>query len=83
MPVIAAGRDSRSVALATDIRSGAQLLLDDERFDGELALDDAQRAAMRDALRADRNVTLDAPAGRVFYVGCRRSTPALCGQLRS
>jgi xanthine dehydrogenase accessory factor len=64
--VISAGRDSRSVALATDIASGAQLLLDDGRFDGELALDDAQRAAMRDALRTDRNVTLDTPAGRVF-----------------
>src|ERR1044071_6848679 len=47
-------------------RSGAQLLLDDGRFDGELALDDAQRAAMRQALRADRNVTLDTAAGRVF-----------------
>jgi xanthine dehydrogenase accessory factor len=64
--VISAGRGSRSVALATDIASGAQLLLDDGRFDGELALDDAQRAAMRDALRTDRNVTLDTPAGRVF-----------------
>jgi xanthine dehydrogenase accessory factor len=64
--VIAAGRDSRSVALATDIRSGAQLLLDGERFDGELAFDDAQRAAMRDALRADRNVTLETAGGRVF-----------------
>lgn len=69
--VIAAGRDSRSVALATDIGSGAQLLLDGERFDGELVLDDAGRAAMRQALRADRNVTLqigpgDTPGGRVF-----------------
>jgi len=64
--VIAAGRASRSVALATELKSGAQLLLDAGRFDGELALDDAQRAAMRDALRADRNVTLDTPAGRVF-----------------
>ena len=64
--VIAAGRASRSVALATELKSGAQLLLDGERFDGELALDDAQRAAMRDALRADRNVTLDTAEGRVF-----------------
>ena len=64
--VIAAGRDSRSVALATELRSGAQLLLDGERFDGELALDETQRAAMHDALRTDRNVTLDTDAGRVF-----------------
>jgi xanthine dehydrogenase accessory factor len=71
--VIAAGRASRSVALATDLRSGAQLLLQPapaeaggDRFDGELALDEAQRAAMREALRADRNLTLDTAAGRVF-----------------
>ncbi len=64
--VIAAGHEARSVALATDLASGAQLLLDDDRFGGELALDEAQRAAMRDALRADRNVTLEAGAGRVF-----------------
>jgi xanthine dehydrogenase accessory factor len=64
--VIAAGRASRSVALATELRSGAQLLLDSDRFEGELALDEAQRAAMRDALRTDRNLTLDTEAGRVF-----------------
>src|SRR6185437_4469188 len=64
--VIAAGRDSRSVALATELKSGAQLLLDAGRFDGDLALDDAQRAAMRDAVRTDRNLTLDTAAGRVF-----------------
>jgi len=64
--VIAAGREARSVALATDLKSGAQLLLDGDRFDGELALDETQRAAIRDALRADRNVTLDAAGTRVF-----------------
>ncbi len=64
--VIAAGHEARSVALATELTSGAQLLLDGNRFDGELALDDAQRAAMRDTLRADRNVTLETAAGRVF-----------------
>src|SRR5436190_9919926 len=64
--VIAAGRASRSVALATELDSGAQLLLDSDKFDGELLLDDAQRRAMRDALRTDRNVTLDTAAGRVF-----------------
>jgi xanthine dehydrogenase accessory factor len=64
--VIAAGREARSVALATDLTSGVQLLLDGDRFDGELALDDARRAAMREALRADRNVTLDTAGTRVF-----------------
>jgi len=64
--VIAAGHEARSVALATELKSGAQLLLDRDRFDGELALDEAQRAAMRDALRADRNLTLETAQGRVF-----------------
>jgi xanthine dehydrogenase accessory factor len=64
--VIAAGHEARSVALATELKSGAQLLLDDDRFDGELALDEAQRAAMREALSADRNLTLETAQGRVF-----------------
>ncbi len=64
--VIAAGQESRSVALATELNSGAQLLFDGVRFDGELALDEAQRAAMREALRADRTLTLETTAGRVF-----------------
>jgi xanthine dehydrogenase accessory factor len=64
--VIAAGRDHRSVALATGLKTGQQLLLDGDRTDGELALDDAAIGAMREALRADRNRTLDTAAGRVF-----------------
>ena len=64
--VIAAGRDHRSVALATQLKSGQQLLLDGARTDGELKLDDAAIGAMREALRADRNRTLDTAAGRVF-----------------
>ena len=64
--VIAAGQQSRSVALATELNSGAQLLLDGDRFAGELALDEAQRAAMREAMRTDRNLTLDTAASRVF-----------------
>jgi xanthine dehydrogenase accessory factor len=64
--VIAAGRDHRSVALATGLKSGHQLLLDGDRTDGELKLDDAAIGAMREALRADRNRTLDTAAGRVF-----------------
>ncbi|HEV8680492.1 MAG TPA: XdhC family protein [Stellaceae bacterium] len=64
--VIAAERAGRSIALATELKSGAQLLLDGDRFDGDLALDEAQRASMREALRADRNVTLETAAGRVF-----------------
>lgn len=64
--VIAAGREARSVALATDIKSGAQLLLDGERTEGDLILDEAGLGAMRDALRADRNRLIETPSGRVF-----------------
>ncbi len=64
--VLAAGRESRSVALATELGSGRQLLLDRDRFEGELELDEAAKAAMREALRADRTMTLDHHGERVF-----------------
>ena len=81
--VIAAGREARSVALATDIKSGAQLLLDgaSERTEGDLALDeaglgrDARRAARRPQ-PADRNrrrgrvfVQVFSPPRRCFVIG--------------
>jgi xanthine dehydrogenase accessory factor len=65
--VIAAGRESRSLALATDIKSGAQLLLEGERTEGDLALDEASLGEMRAALRSDRNRLIETSAGsRVF-----------------
>ena len=71
--VIAAGREARSVALATDIKSGAQLLLTPapahaggDRTEGDLGLDAEGLGAMRDALRADRNRLIETPGGRVF-----------------
>jgi xanthine dehydrogenase accessory factor len=64
--VIAAGREARSVVLATDLKTGAQLLLDGQRTEGELAIDDAAVGAMRDALRADRNRLIETAGGRVF-----------------
>src|SRR4051794_12080973 len=65
--VIAAGREARSLALATDIKSGAQLLLDGIRTEGDLALDEAGIGEMRAALRADRNRLIETSAGsRVF-----------------
>jgi xanthine dehydrogenase accessory factor len=64
--VLAAGREARSVVLATELESGRQLLLDADRVEGDLALDDAAVGKMREALRADRNLSLDTPAGRVF-----------------
>ena len=64
--VIAAGAEARSVALATELHSGAQLFLDGDTVEGDLDLDEASVAAIRQALRADRNITLDMAAGRVF-----------------
>jgi xanthine dehydrogenase accessory factor len=64
--VVEAGRAHRSVALATDLSTGRQLLLDGDRREGDLALDDAALAALREALRADRNRTIETAAGRVF-----------------
>jgi xanthine dehydrogenase accessory factor len=64
--VLAAGTQRRSVALATELKSGRQLLLDRDRFDGDLELQDVHRAAMRDALRADRNITIETANGSVF-----------------
>jgi xanthine dehydrogenase accessory factor len=64
--VIAAGHAARSVVLATELKSGRQLLLEDGRTEGDLALGEAGLAAMREALRADRNRMIEGPEGRVF-----------------
>jgi xanthine dehydrogenase accessory factor len=64
--VIAANAEGRSVALATELKSGAQLYLADDAVEGDLQLDAASVAAVREALRADRNISLDTAAGRVF-----------------
>lgn len=64
--VITAGRESRSVALATDIATGRQLLVGDDGTDGDLKLDAADLGSVREALRADRNTILETAAGRIF-----------------
>ena len=64
--VLAANVDGRSVALATDLKSGAQLFLDGDLTEGDLELDEMSLGAMREALRADRNISLDIADSRVF-----------------
>ena len=71
--VVAAGREHRSVALATDLESGRQLLLDPApaeagggAAEGDLALDETALAALREAMHADRNRTIETSQGRVF-----------------
>ncbi|MBV8888405.1 MAG: XdhC family protein [Alphaproteobacteria bacterium] len=81
--VVAAGRGGHSVALATELASGRQSLFEPasaeaggDRLDGDLDLDEASIAAIRDAVRGDRNVTLQTPSGRVFVQVY--STPRRC-----
>jgi xanthine dehydrogenase accessory factor len=64
--VIAANAEGHTVALATDLKSGAQLLLDGEQIEGDLELNETSLGAMREALRVDRNISLDTAEGRVF-----------------
>jgi xanthine dehydrogenase accessory factor len=64
--VIAANAEGRSVALLTELQSGAQQFFDGDAAEGELQLDEVSLGAMREALRVDRNITLDTASGRVF-----------------
>ena len=64
--VVAAARDHRSVALATDLGTGRQLLLDGEQVEGDLALEDLVLDRVRNAWRSGRNQTVETAAGPVF-----------------
>jgi xanthine dehydrogenase accessory factor len=64
--ILAVERDGHSVALATELASGRQILVGEDSAEGELELENVALAAVREALRADRNTTLDTPEGRVF-----------------
>jgi len=64
--VIAAGHETRSIALATDLATGRQLVVDDVAAEGDLTLNAAALAEVREALRIDRNMTLETSEGRIF-----------------
>jgi xanthine dehydrogenase accessory factor len=64
--VTAAGRESRSIALATDLATGRQLLVDDGAAEGDLTLNPAALAEVRQVLHSDRNLTLETSEGRIF-----------------
>lgn len=64
--VVAAARDHRSLALATNLATGRQLLLDGDHAEGDLTLEDASLAEVREAWRAGRNRTVETAAGPVF-----------------
>ncbi|MGQ0662756.1 MAG: XdhC family protein [Pseudomonadota bacterium] len=64
--LLAARAAGRPVALATDLGSGAQLLVYGEGTGGELAVAADLVAAMREALKRDNCTTLPSPSGPVF-----------------
>ena len=64
--VVAAARDHRSVALATDLTEGRQLLFDGDQVEGDLALDGAALDKVRETWRSGRNRTIETEAGPVF-----------------
>jgi xanthine dehydrogenase accessory factor len=64
--VVAAARAHRSVALATDLASGRQLVLDESATEGDLALDDTGLATVREIWRGGRNRTIEAAGARIF-----------------
>jgi xanthine dehydrogenase accessory factor len=64
--LMAARAAGRPVALATNLRSGQQLLIFRGETKGDLCLDVDMMMAADEALSTDRNITLNTPAGAVF-----------------
>src|SRR5215468_196031 len=64
--VVAAARDHRSVALATDLTTGRQVLLDGEQVVGDLALENGALNQVRETWRSGRNRSIEAAGGVVF-----------------
>jgi xanthine dehydrogenase accessory factor len=64
--LMAARTAGRPVALATNLRSGQQLLIFPGETRGDLCLDIDMVMAAGEALKTDRNITLNTPAGQVF-----------------
>ena len=61
-----AQRTKTPVALATDLETGAQSLIDGKDATGDLAPTPALREAAADALREDKGRTIETEGGRVF-----------------
>jgi xanthine dehydrogenase accessory factor len=64
--LMAARKAGRPVALATNLRSGQQLLVYADETAGDLCVDVDMMAAAADALKSDRNISFNTPAGEVF-----------------
>ena len=63
---LAASRAGRAAVLVTHLKSGQQSFIEGSEASGDLALDQAALAAIREAVTEDRNVTIDTAAGPVF-----------------
>ncbi len=64
--LMAARVAGQPVAVATNLRSGQQLLVFATETKGDLCLDIDMVMAAGEALKTDRNITLSTPAGQVF-----------------
>jgi len=64
--VVAAAREHRSVALATALGTGRQLLFDGDQAEGDLSLDGTALEKVREIWRSGRNRTIEAAVGPVF-----------------
>lgn len=64
--LVEAARQHRSVALATELGTGRQLLLDGAQAEGDLTLDEGALDRLREARRTGRNRTVETAAGPVF-----------------
>lgn len=56
----------RAVVVVTALKDGRQSLIDGEKAEGDLPLNEALRAAARRALRDDKSHTIETEAGPVF-----------------
>jgi xanthine dehydrogenase accessory factor len=63
---LAAGRAGRAAVLATHLKSGRQSLLESSEIAGNLVLDAAALAGIREAVSEDRSTTIETADGPVF-----------------
>ncbi|MBV9522795.1 MAG: xanthine dehydrogenase, partial [Alphaproteobacteria bacterium] len=63
---LAAARSGGSAAIATNLRSGLQSLVQGAEKKGDLPLDAAALSAVERAIRDDRSATVETPDGPVF-----------------
>jgi xanthine dehydrogenase accessory factor len=63
---LAASRAGRAAVLATHLKTGQQCFMESGESLGDLPLDAAALAAVREAVKDDRNTTIDTAQGPVF-----------------